>query len=151
MLEKWMEQWAIYEAQLQSYRSNMLSSQSFLLAVAAIFYKKSIVLEIGCAIIAVIQLWYIWYRVILTRARVVDFYKYNLSASFNAEGDQDTHDGNRLEEKRYVQDKELRKRVNDKVDDLKHNFRLTRIKLDIILPISFTLMWALIVTVSMVD
>ncbi len=36
--------WPIYEANVQSYRSNFISSQSFMLAVAAMVLEKSFVL-----------------------------------------------------------------------------------------------------------
>ena len=70
--------WAVYEANVQSYRSNMLSSQSFLLAVGAILFDKPWHLIVCVAIIAFLQIWYIWFRVIYSRLKIVDYYKFDI-------------------------------------------------------------------------
>ncbi len=50
------EEWGIYEANVQSYRSNFLSSQSLLLAIGAITLEKNMWLTVIIALIAVIQI-----------------------------------------------------------------------------------------------
>ena len=54
--------WSTYDSIVQDYRANMLASQSLLLAVEAILFERSILLEI---IICAIGLFQLWYMVIL--------------------------------------------------------------------------------------
>ena len=142
------EKWSTYESNVQAYRSNMIASQSFLLAVGAILYDKNVFLMGICVILALLQLWYIWYRIIRTRTIISDFYKFNLAERFNNCGDEITPDTNcKLSEETYVKNHFIRQKVNynlaqmERKPKLKYNLRLTRIKLDLILPITFTLMW----------
>lgn len=148
------ERWGTYESNVQSYRANMIASQSFLLAVGAIFYSKNIYIEIVCCLIALFQLWCIWFRVIRVRTLIVDFYKFKIYDLFNNEGIYEKNSPNALKEDVYVKNRSVRKKVNQKLAEvknnskLKHNFRLTRIKLDILLPVSFTIIWTLILIFS---
>lgn len=145
--------WSTYEANVQSYRSNMIASQSFLLAVG-IFSINKIVLGCACVGIALFQLWFIWYRVIRARTIICDFYKFNLKNKFNVCGQDITKNAELckkcLDEDTYVKNKEIRKKVNYELaklennPKLKHNMRQTRIKIDLILPISFTFLWIII-------
>lgn len=50
--------WSLYDSIVQSYRSNMIASQSLLLAVEAILFERSILLESIICVIGLIQLWY---------------------------------------------------------------------------------------------
>lgn len=59
--------WSTYEANLQAYRSNFLSSQSIMLAVGAIIIDKSKIATILIAVIAVFQIIYVWLPVIYYR------------------------------------------------------------------------------------
>ncbi len=141
--------WSTYESNLQSYRSNMLASQSFLLAVAGLFFGKSNCLGLLCAFIALFQLWYVWYRVIRARTRIVDFYKYGLDQKYNCMGGLLKPGEKTLDESTYCTNWAVRKIVNDseftKYNGVKRfmrqNWRLTRIKLDIIMPVLFTVLW----------
>ncbi len=142
------DRWSTYDSNVQSYRSNMIASQSFLLAVATFSIEKTL-LGCTCVAIAIFQLWFIWFRVIRTRTIISDFHKFNLDTRFNNCGDEISDNakycGKPLEEDTYVKNRVIRKKVNlvlEKINPkLKHNMRTTRVKLDLILPISFTLLW----------
>ncbi len=137
--------WSTYEANVQAYRSNMIASQSFLLAVGAILLDKSSILLLICVIVAIIQLWYIWFRLIRVRTIISDYYKFNLMNRFDENGDEAPNCEQCLQEETYTKNRIIRKKVNDQLaktnPKLKHNMRLTRIKIDLILPISFSVIW----------
>lgn len=145
--------WSTYEADVQSYRSSMIASQSFLLA-ASMFSVDRIVLGCACVGIALFQLWFIWFRVIRVRTIISDFHKFDLESNFTECGEKITEKTGQceklLDEDTYVKNKEIRKKVNEalaeseKKPKLKHNMRKTRIKIDLILPISFTILWIII-------
>lgn len=141
------ERWSTYEANVQSYRSNMIASQSFLLAVGAVLLGKNSFLLGICVTIALFQLWYIWYRVIRTRTIIVDYYKFNLCNRFSECGSKLESNDCHLTEETYLKNTSVRRKVNMRLADdekkpkLKHNLRLTRVKLDLILPITFTIIW----------
>ncbi len=143
--------WNVYEANVQSYRSNMIASQSFLLA-AGMFSVDRIVLSCTCVIIALFQLWFIWFRVIRVRTIISDYHKFDLESKFNACGQEidvfaeDCYKP--LDEDTYVKNRTVRKKINETLSrdnlKLKYNMRQTRIKIDLILPLSFTLLWIII-------
>lgn len=147
--------WEVYEANVQAYRSSMIASQSFLLA-AGTFSIDRTVLGCTCVGIALFQLWFIWFRVIRARTIISDFYKFNLSSKFCKDGERISSEFNKcnnilvLDEDTYVKNRQIRKKVNSKLADemnkpkLKHNMRYSRIKIDLILPISFTILWIII-------
>lgn len=145
--------WNIYEANVQSYRSNMIASQSFLLAVG-LFSINKVILCYACVAIALFQLWYIWFRVIRVRTIISDYHKFDLKSKFDEYGQAFTKNANQnkkpLDEDTYVKNKKIRKKVNTTLAELenkpklKHNMRQTRIKIDLILPISFTVLWIII-------
>ncbi|MEE0874023.1 MAG: hypothetical protein UIH27_11260 [Ruminococcus sp.] len=141
--------WSTYEANVQSYRSNMIASQSFLLAVGAIILdKNNTILAFLCISIALIQLWFVWFRVIRVRTIIADYYKFELKNRFNDSGDIINGEcDNKLDIKTYLKKLTVRKRVNcqlaiiEKMPELKNNMRLTRVKIDLIIPISFSVIW----------
>jgi hypothetical protein len=144
------EQWSVYESNVQAYRGNFLSSQSLLLAVGAITLDKSIALTIFISIIALIQVWYIWVRTIYVRTRIVDYYKYNMNAIFDSSGNQrssNTEQARGLDEDTYLRNAGVRKEVHRTMTKLWgrpekfRTLRLTRLKFDILIPISITLIW----------
>lgn len=146
-------QWYLYDANLQAYRSNFISSQSLMLAVGALFIKESPALELLVAVIALIQMWYIWLPVIRKRTILSDFCKFNekygLSRLVSNEGMYRTEDSKSVEltEETYVKNRTIRKKANEILANkngehkLKHTYRTTRVKLDILLPITFSLVW----------
>ncbi len=102
------------------------------------------------SVISIIQIWYIWFRIIRVRTLVVDFYKYKMPEFCDNHGDLliDSEYIEKLEESTYIKNKEVRKKTNvsmgkilNKDGEEFHNFRFTRIKLDIIIPILFTIIW----------
>lgn len=141
--------WSTYDSEVQAYRSNMIASQSFLLAVTS-FSMEKVILGCTCVAIAIFQLWFIWFRVIRARTIIADFHKFNLDTKFYYCGKKinETGCGTPLDEDVYVKNKAIRKMVNAELakhnPKLKHNMRATRIKIDLILPISFTVLWIVI-------
>lgn len=137
--------WSTNEAHIQAYRSSMISSQSFLLAVAAILLDKSKLLFAICAVVALIQLLYIWYPIIRRRTIISDYYSNDLMHRFSECGKQEVNCEGQLQVETYVKNKTVRKKVNEQLaksnPKLKHNFRRTRIKVDLLLPASFALIW----------
>lgn len=143
--------WSTYDSMIQAYRSNMISSQAFLLAVGAIVVDKSIIILLICFAIAVIQLWYIWYRVIRCRAIISDFYKFGLSSLYDKCGNALKEDKEPLNYDIYVKNKKIRKQVNKAYaiyrnnPKYKTNMRVTRFKLDVLIPITFSILWIALV------
>lgn len=137
--------WVASDSTVQAYRSNFLASQSFLLAVGAILLGKSALLVFLVAGLALLSIWYIWFRVITIRKRVADYYQFGIGDRFNITSTQ------------YIKDKEKRRDVYNAITDSwdrsehlpngttkKEKFktnRLTRLKLDIFIPIIMTLVW----------
>ena len=144
--------WQVYEEGVQSYRSSMISSQSFLMAIGAVLTDKPF-LELLCFGVAMLQLWYIWNRVIISREIIVDYYKFNIGELFDDLGNKielggEGHNKN-IEEKQYVQLKTIREKINLSLFGDKHgNIRATRKKIDIIMPVTFTFLWIVFVIYS---
>ena len=143
--------WSVFESNVQTYRANMISSQAFLLAAGAVFVKESFELEVACVILALMQLWYIWFRIIRCRTIIVDFYRYNLNEKFNNVGEKKRPFDNPLESEIYLKNRVIRKKVNECIFKSGRRVKWTRIKLDIIMPISFSVMWVLMLAVSMIS
>jgi len=129
-----LERWNVNETLLQSYRSIFISSQSFILAVGAIVLDKSTFILFAIAIMSLIMIWVVWFPVVVSRHRIVDFYKYR------AIKPGDIPD---CSEAQYVHDPVKRKRANEGFG-ITTNWRKTRIKLDLVIPIMFTLVWILL-------
>jgi hypothetical protein len=145
-MRKFENEWNTNESLLQSYRSIFLSSQSFLLAVGAILIdKENTTLLYIVGIMALFQIWFIWFRVVYTRLLIVDYYKYG---GLLNNKEIDNLGGNReylQADDKYVSDLEYRKKVNsifvNSGSNFTSNLRTTRIKIDIIIPVIFTLIW----------
>lgn len=144
--------WTLYDSIVQSYRSNMIASQSLLLAVAAIMVEKNSLFNTVICIIGLIQLWYVWFRVIRSRTIISDFHKFNAQYGFcekiNTDGDlRSTSNPANLTEEIYVSNSKIRNKANNQLaiitgeEKLRTNFRTTRKKLDYFLPFSFTIIW----------
>lgn len=148
--------WSVYDSMIQSYRSNMIASQSLLLAVEAILFEKNLIIEATICLIGLVQLWYVWFAIIRARAIISDFHKFNAIYNFNQIVN---INGNKmceetalpLTESVYVKNKSIRDKANNILAELtgekkfKTNFRITRVKLDIIIPISFTFIWIVLI------
>lgn len=129
-----LTKWSVNENLLQSYRSIFISSQTFLIAVGAILLGDDKPAWLLCVIflLGLIIIWKFWFEVVLSRARIVDYYKFQLSNELK------NHFENCSEEE-YVKNKEKRKVINKKINIT--NLRTTRMKMDIYLPIIFSIIW----------
>lgn len=135
-----LERWNVNETLLQSYRSIFISSQSFILAVGAIVLDKSTFILAAIAIMSLIMIWVVWFPVVVSRHKIVDFYKYR------ALKPADIPD---CSESEYVHDQGKREQANE-VFGITTNWRKTRIKLDLFIPIMFTLVWLLLVGYALI-
>jgi len=149
------EVWKTYDSNVQAYRSNFFSTQSILVAVGAFIYGKDDFLTLLVTIIALIQMWLIWFQVITVRIRIVDFHKYGMNNIFDEKGNYlpEVQYKNSLKEIDYVKNNKIRNTVNDVMSTLWerknhkgknkqfYNFRETRIKIDILIPVLITLIW----------
>jgi ABC-type bacteriocin/lantibiotic exporter with double-glycine peptidase domain len=111
--------WNTNESLLQSYRSIFISSESFLLAVGALFWAQSMIILLVISILSLLIIWFIWFPVVVSRHRIVDYYKYNMECIEVIDKPTTT---------KYVKDRKYRNQLN-KVIGLKSNWRDTRIKL----------------------
>lgn len=152
------KKWSVYESNLQSYRSCFLSSQSIMLAVGAIVMGKSKLITIGISIIAILQMIIIWIPVIYYRALLVDFHKFNFGKLFDERGDlvKKFVDKKMLTEHIYCHNSVIRKKVNwlysDKYCEGRQfkNWRHTRVKIDIGLPVSMIIIWVIYVIYELI-
>lgn len=170
------EKWGTYESNVQMYRSNFISSQSFFLAVGAILLAKgTLLLVIILALIAAVNIWYIWFRIILSRIRIVDFHKFNMGKRFALKvgssgekevvmtDDSENTDYLKIREKDYVGNRQIRKGINRLMTEKTEmreqwsassdkgrfkNMRTTRLKIDVFIPISFSLVWLIFIGYS---
>ena len=133
--------WSINESLLQSYRSIFISSQSFLLAVGAIVSGKNEAVLFVTAAASLVMIWLIWFPVVRARHKIVDYYKYSVTLS--------EPDRSQLcTEHQYVHNRELRKRANA-LFQIDTNWRPTRVKIDLMIPVAFSLIWIVLVAYEM--
>lgn len=132
-----VQKWSVNENLLQHYRSIFISSQSFIIAVGAIMVGKPSWIFIPIFLISLIMIWFIWFPVVKSRHRIVDYYKYSLELD-------DTLIKNLCTETEYVNDKRKRNEANKLFKNDIGNWRSTRIKVDLILPISFSVIWLIL-------
>jgi len=123
------DQYSINESLLQSYRRIFISSASFLLAVG-IFASNQENLLLFYIIIGMnllLILWG-WVPIVKVRAKIVDYYKYYIyqDTEYNLEG--------------FLETREVRNKAYQSVEE-KGPWRLTRIKIDIVLPSMFVVVW----------
>ena len=126
---------ATEEALLQSYRQIMIGSQSIFLALGAVLIDKGFIALLVISLICIFQIWWIWFRIVYSRAKAVDFYKFRMNERYNEWPCSEVN----LRLKLYIDNRKLRKTINEELKI--KTFRPTRLKLDLILPITFTLMW----------
>ena len=132
-----LDKWAVNESLLQAYRGTFISSQSFLLAVGAIVSGKSPSLLYFTGAVGLLVIWYIWFPVVRARHRIVDYYKY--SAALNA-----TDLLTLCSEDDYVKLSDRRAEANA-LFKLETNWRITRRKMDIGMPVLFSVVWLALV------
>ena len=132
--------WEVNENLLQFYRSIFISSQSILIAVGAILFNKQfppLAFKI-IALLAVFTIWYLWFPVVRARHLTVDYYKFQLSNNNKI--------FKKCKESEYLKDRQKRKKINFELE--KTNWRLTRLKMDLFLPIIFTIIWIILFTTA---
>ena len=83
------------------------------------------------------MIWYMWVPVVYSRSKIVDYYKFQTDESIRTTVEKVT-------EQEYVKNKEKRNKINNEIG--RSNFRSTRKKVDIILPIMYTLIWFTLIT-----
>lgn len=153
--EQEYSQWENNDSLLQSYRSNMITSQSLLIAAAAVFYQKSCLLVIAACLVGLFSQWYIWFGLIRARFLVADYHKFNAVYDLNDLVRSKT--GLILTEDLYVNNREKRKAANrllaqeTGIPRLKSNWRHTRRKLDILLPATYSVIWILLLILTVVS
>jgi hypothetical protein len=129
--------WSINETLLQSYRSIFISSQSFLLAVGAIVLEKNNIVLFLLAGLSLFMVWFIWFPVVLSRHKIVDYYKYGSGLS--------QIDRTQLcSEHEYVHDRKRRDKAN-KLFGIRTNWRKTRWKIDLLIPIFISVIWIILI------
>lgn len=131
--------WSTNETLLQSYRSIFITTQSIFLGIG-VFTTNNLKMFLPIGIISLITIWLIWFPVVKSRQLAVDYFKYSLELS---EEELEKLVEMCKNEKFYIQNKEIRKRANSILKCDKH-WRTTRIKIDLIIPILFTITWIIL-------
>ena len=141
-IETTSERWELNESLLQSYRSIFIASQSILvaagvMAVASIQAKWITLLISGIAIFQLI----LGFSVVKARGMIVDFHKFNLAKRFDKNGEilSEKECSEVLDEHTYVHESKIRKKISKTIN--KKLWRETRVKIDIIIPLSFLVIW----------
>lgn len=128
--------WSINESLLQSYRGIFISSQAVIIAVGALLIHDMLMF-LTVALLGLFMIWYIWYPVVRSRHLIVDYYKYASNL--------DPKQPEKLcTETEYVEDSDKRKEAN-KLLCIHKNWRPTRIKMDLLLPMMYTAIWLALV------
>jgi len=136
--------WVTYESNVQQYRVLSATVQSFLLTIGSILYTQQGVpnaLLILVTLLAVMHIKFIWFNVVRARNLIVDYYKYQHYAKLTQ--DQLSELEKNYPETRYVHEKEAREKVNSEFFNKPtlSVWRETRIKLDIIVPSGYFIIW----------
>ncbi|MFK3835800.1 hypothetical protein [Microbacterium sp. NPDC087868] len=145
-------QWSTYEANVQSYRGLSMSAQSLYLAVGAILLGLGDKVPFFTVfVLAMVTTWYVFFPVIFARTAVVDFHKFNFGERFSKDGALRTaREDSKLSERAYANvlgGRRLRANVASNIDmPPGQNFRTmrqTRLKLDVFIPASMTVVWCI--------
>ena len=156
-------QWATYQADVQSYRGFAMTAQSLHLVVGAILLAAGMRMPFFVVLLlAMVSLWGIFFPVIFARTAVEDYHKYNFRDRFDSDGNEVT-DGSDFEPlierayARFLEGRRLRKRVYAQMHrhmpegERFRTIRQTRARLDLMLPISITVVWAAFAVAILVD
>jgi hypothetical protein len=134
-----LDRWTVNESLLQSYRSIFISSQSFLLTAGAVFSgKQPEYLTYATTTLGLLMIWFIWFPVVRARLKIVDYHKY-------ASGLRPRALREICSEQEYVLNAVKRKDANQRLG-ITNNWRATRIKMDVMLPLLFTVLWIILAT-----
>ena len=137
-------EYLIHEQLLQSYRQIFIGAQSFFVAAIAIGYKPA---ELNDSLLAWISIgnllfiWCIWHRVVRARHLIVDFHRFY----FDYLDEYNKIPAGPIDKKEFLKLFNFRQRKNiiDRLDG-KMPWRITRIKMDLLLPIVFSVIWFLL-------
>lgn len=139
------QNWAVYEANVQQYRVLSATVQSFLLAIGSILFSTSkpvpgylliLIVFLGVGHIA-----WVWIPVVFSRHKAIDYYKFQHDKKLPPKLREELEKF--CSEKQYVEDRTLRQQVNNKYfgDEKLRVWRLTRLKLDIAVPLAYMAFW----------
>lgn len=137
-----LEKWTTNESLLQSYRQIFTGSQAFFLALGTIIINSDTTwLFYAVAALGLFMIWYVWYRVVRVRHLAVDYHKYlhRYLVKHGQEPEGICTEGEYID----IKTRSKRKATNQ-VLKVKTNLRLTRFKIDILLPIAYTLTWVIL-------
>ena len=140
MKEDLKNAWEINESLLQSYRTTFIISQSVFVVLGGLLLNNTIQnsLMLLLAIIILFIIWYFWFSAVRARALVVDYYKIQVMFDFSNQVELCKN----VDE--YVNNLTKRRAMN-RVAGIKSNWRDTRIKFDLLLPVIYTIVWILFV------
>ena len=136
MLQYLLSKWSTNETLLQYYRTIFIASQSIIIAMGAILVGKSFIVFLPILGIGVVIIWFIWFPIVEARQKIVDYYKYSLLL-----GDEER--AKLCSEDEYVTCESKRNKINSEIFETE-NRRKTRKKIDLILPILFTVIWGIL-------
>lgn len=150
--------WSVNESLLQSYRSIFISSQSFLLAVGALTFDKESWMMTGLNIVlatmSLVMIRWIWFPVVKSRRRIVDYYKFSMDLPEEVQNEFFTA----FKEDDFVKDGELRNRANEFLlknhpqwTNIKSDLRETRKKVDGWIPLGFSIVWVIFLIISIIQ
>jgi hypothetical protein len=144
MTDNIAQKWAVYESNVQQYRVVSVTVQSFFLAVGSIWFSQTATpkaLLVALFVLGVGHIFYVWMPITFARIRIVDYYKGQLDLS----AEQKEQLAKLCTEDQFRSDAKMR---NDVVTQffpakLQTTVRSTRFKLDVIVPCSYAVIWAL--------
>lgn len=151
-------QWSVYEGNVQAYRGLALSAQAIYLAVGALLLPGGQLAPfLAVFALAMVTSWYVWAPAIFARTAIVDFHKFRLGELFERDGTLATGQvpTEPLRAREYARTTgwTLRRRVYAGMRESGfpgfRTLRLTRFKIDLVLPSLFTIVW-LVFTISLV-
>lgn len=126
------DKYRINEMNLQAYRLIFIPLEAILLVAGISVDGMPRFLFLFLMGMSLYTIWGLWFPIVRSRQRVVDYYKYQAFPNRVVEL--------RVDLESYIHDRDARKKVNDELG-ITGNWRKTRRKVDFILPVLFTLSW----------
>jgi hypothetical protein len=129
------DKYQINEMNLQAYRLMFIPLEAILFVAGIVVDGMPRFLFLFLMTASLYTIWGLWFPIVRSHQRVVDYYKYQDVPNRITELGVDLDS--------YVHDKDVRKKVNDELG-ITGNWRKTRRKLDFILPVLFTVSWLVV-------
>ncbi len=128
--------WEMNESLLQSYRLIFSLSQAIFLLLGGVCLSsdRSVFLVIGIGSLSLLMIWYFWFPIVRARALLVDYYK--IQTKFDFTGHQDF-----CETFEVYKNNSIKRELMNSAAGVKTNWRTTRAKLDLGLPVIYTMIW----------